>query len=176
MTTRRTILKRTIGTGALVATCGCADNANPDPGEPRPLEEMLPDLPVEERVDVVAGGIETGFGGDLTDSAAFEEALVDAGVAVESLLDDGPELSVEYRADPDDGGVLRGVGVVAGAYASLLDGTDAPGRLRATLVDREPAPFGEFRVDGEWAIAFAAGERTAEEYGVLVSDTLETIV
>lgn len=177
MPTRRSLLG-TVGAGSLALTAGCAYREDPDPGEPVPIQERLPNLPVEENVEVLAAGIEAGFDADVADPAEFEQALTDAGLAVESLVDREDELALEYRDEPErDSGVLRDIGVVAGAYAALLDGTAGlPGRLLATLVDDELESFGEYHVDAEWAVEYAAGETSAEEYGVLVSDTLETIV
>jgi hypothetical protein len=172
---RRTLLKRIAGTGALAPLAGCADRTEPEPGEPIALDEWVPDLPVAERVDVLTEGVESGIETELSDAATFEATLADAGIDVETLTRREDELDVEYLGSPNDG-VFQTLGFVAGAYASLVTSDYEATRLRATIADPERGPFGEYHAETDWAHEFDGGELTAEEYGISVADTLETVV
>lgn len=135
-----------------------------------PLSDLIPDLPVEQRGDVLEAGVGAGLETESSDPESFERALDEAGVPVEPT--DGT-VEVEYPADWADG-LLYGVGLVGGAYASLVRGGYPATELRATLLDADGRPFGEFGAEIDWPRRLG-GELTQSGYGTLVADTLETV-
>lgn len=138
-----------------------------------PLSELLPDLPVEERDDVLAAGVAEGLATTPSDPESFERALSELGIPVETVEGRDGSVEVTYAADWADG-LYYGVGLVGGAYASLVTEEYPASELRATIVDEGGDSFGEFTAEIDWARRLGEG-LTEEEYGVLVADTLATV-
>lgn len=165
--------------GALTAAlAGCSERAAKEAEKSPPIEERLPDLPVEEASEVYEPAIEEGYGAALDAGVAsvdeFVAALEDLGIAVESTVHD-ETLYLEYL---DEGvrerGVLREFALVAGAYAALVENEGVDGPLEATIVDPERGAFGAYTLDPGLAARFHEGELTAAEYGEEALSELET--
>lgn len=169
--TRRTILRGAAVPLAL-SLAGCGSRRG-DATEPVPLSDVIPDLPVEQRGDVLEAGIAAGLSTASSDLDSFESALTEAGASVETVDGSDGTLDVEYMADWSDG-LLYGVGLVGGAYASLVRGGYPATELRATILDADGRPFGEFTANIDW-VRRLNGDLTKSEYGTLVADTLETV-
>ncbi|WP_135819745.1 hypothetical protein [Halostella litorea] len=177
---RRTYLRRAAAAGALaVGVAGCAkrDDARAETAtvakNQTPVADRVPDLPVEERTEVIAAAIEDAARADVDSAEAFAAALDERGVPPVYLEPETDAvLALEYVADP--GGVLEGIGVVAGAYAAFVAGGDPQPELAATLLDEDETAFGGFHAFADWAAAYEAGERSAAAYGEMVLGTVET--
>jgi len=175
---RRTYLRRAAAAGALaVAGCAKRDAAREDTAtvakDQTPVADSVPGLPVEERSEVIAAAIEDAAAADVDSADAFVAALGERGLDVVHLEPETDAvLALEYVADP--GGVLPGIGVVAGAYAAFVAGGDPEPELAAKLLDEGETPFGGFHVFADWAAAYTAGERSAAAYGEMVVGTVET--
>lgn len=155
-----------------LSLAGCGRRRG-DATEPVPLSDVIPDLPVEQRGDVLEAGVAAGLETESSDPESFERALSEAGVPVESVEAADGIVEVTYPADWADG-LLDGVGLVGGAYASLVRGGYPATELRATLLDADGRPFGEFTAEIDW-VRRLGGDLTESEYGTLVADTLETV-
>lgn len=138
-----------------------------------PLSDVIPELPVEERSDVLAAGVAAGLGTEASDLESFESALTEAGVPVESVDNVEGVVEVTYPADWTDG-LLYGVGLVGGAYAVLARSDYATEELGATVLDADGQAFGEFSAEIDWTRRLDEG-LAESEYGTLVADTLETV-
>lgn len=138
-----------------------------------PLSELLPNLPVEERGDVLAAGVSEGTATASSDPESFGRTLSEVGVAVETVEGREGTVEVAYAADWSDG-LYYGVGLVAGAYASLVANEYPAAELHATIVDESGGSFGEFTAEIDW-VRRLGEDLTEKEYGVLVADTLATV-
>jgi len=138
-----------------------------------PLSDVIPDLPVEQRSDLLEAGVVAGLETEASAPESFERALVEAGVPVESVDPADGTVDIEFPADWADG-LLYGVGLVGGAYASLVRGGYPATELSATVLDADGRPFGEFTAKIDWTRRLG-GELTESGYGTLVADTLETV-
>lgn len=140
-----------------------------------PLSETVPDLPVLERSDVLAEGIQRTSDANVETTETFTATLKEEGIEVRAAERVRDVLSVEYDSRVQfDEGAYHNVGIVAGAYASLVEhGYDAYA-LALTIHPVDASSYGSWTVDTRLARRYNAGELTASEYGELVSKTLET--
>lgn len=155
-----------------LSLAGCGSRRG-DAEEPVPLSDVIPELPVEERSDVLEAGVVAGLETESSDLESFERALDEAGVPVESVDNVEGAVEVTYPADWMDG-LLYGVGLVGGAYAVLARSDYETEELVATVLDADGRAFGEFTAEIDWARRLDEG-LTESEYGTLVADTLETV-
>ncbi|MDL5361386.1 hypothetical protein [Halalkalicoccus sp. NIPERK01] len=175
---RRGLLIRSIGAlGIAVGLSGCVEEIGEQfpPGREWPTGEYAPDLPVTKRSTVVESGVEAFEGRDIEDEEAFERALEEHGIDVESVEREQGTLTVEYVATDRDGqGTLHEVGPIAGAYAALI-GTDYEAEfLEITILDDDSSSVGAAEVETSWAIEYNRDAYTAKEYGELVAGTIES--
>lgn len=181
---RRTALKSGAAVGAALALAGCTEAAleaaksQPPELDDRFSEEEL-DLPVEQRVEILAEGVERAADASVDDPDAFEEFLTDEGIAVEDLeteTEEGePLLSLTYvPAESADATLIATVGVVAGGYAALVESDTEYEELRVDLHEPDGRSFGEFEAFATWAEEYHAGALSAAEYGGEVLHTLQS--
>lgn len=87
------------------------------------------------------------------------------------------ELVVISHSDGNQDALLREMGQVAGTYAAYVSDenvNDPPERLLITVVARDGKTVaGWYYIDTEWSMAYMNGEITAEEYSLLVMNTVE---
>lgn len=180
---RRHLLRRAgLATAGVAALAGCTDaNLKQAEAQPPLLEDLLHeeelDLPVSQKFEKVAAGVEAAADADVESVDDFEAFLDERGISVESvdelLVEGESHLALEFE-ESGEGGVLEPVGVVAGAYAALVEAGHDSEALEATLRDPAGRTFGEFEVVRDWAERYADGEVSAAKYGGLVLDTLES--
>ncbi|WP_122090460.1 hypothetical protein [Halalkalicoccus subterraneus] len=175
---RRGALLRGVGAlGIAVGLSGCTQEIGEQfpPNREWPTGEYVPDVPVTKRSDVVTSGIEAFEGREIEDEDAFESALVERGIDVESVERDQGALTVEYVAtDLADRGTLHEIGPIAGAYAALIATDYEAEFLEVTILDEESSSVGAAEVETSWVIEYNRGAYTATEYGELVAGTVES--
>lgn len=175
---RRGALLRGVGAlGIAVGLSGCIEEIGEQfpPGREWPTGEYVPDVPVTKRSDVVASGIEAFEGREIEDEDAFESALVERGIDIESVERDQGVLTVEYVATDRTGrGTLHEIGPVAGAYAALIATDYEAEFLEATILDEESSSVGAAEIETSWVIEYNRGAYTATEYGELVAGTVQS--
>jgi hypothetical protein len=175
---RRTYLRRVAAAGAVgIAGCAKREAAREETAtvakNQTPVADSVPDLPVEERSEVVAAAIEDAAGAEMDSAEAFAAALDERGLDVVALEPESDVvLTLEYVASAN--GVIEGIGVVAGAYAAFVAGGDPEPELAAEILDENEVTFGGFHVFADWAAAYVTGERSAAAYGEMVVGTVET--
>ena len=175
---RRALLRRG---GAAVATAvalaGCTEDVGEElpANEHRPVADLVPDLPVRERSDVLEEGIEALADADVGDVEAFVTVLEDRGVEFESVEEVVELLHLEYRASAlERRGTLDVVAAVAGAFAALVDGGFEGRGLELVFAEADGSTVGVLEVATEWAADYNAGSLSTAEYGELVEGSIES--
>ncbi|WP_306058336.1 hypothetical protein [Natronococcus wangiae] len=193
---RRTLLKRGgIGVAAVVAVSGCTEEtleeAETNPPFLDDLNEEELELPVNQQMDVVEGGVLRAENARIENVGGFEAYLEEQGVSVEELsetektveekleieredveiIENEPHgeetvLELEYvQSDRTETGSLYAIGVIAGGYASLVGAEYDAELLEATILDESLRSFATFDVLASWAGEYNEGITTAREYG-----------
>ena len=172
--------RRLLQAGAVAATvglAGCIEEMGTEFPKNRewPVSELVPDLPVRERIEIIEERIHQFEGADIADPDELVSALDEYDLAVESVERERDVLTLEYvNTDRDDEGDLHDVGLLAGGYAALIDGGYDAAALGATILDDAPASYGSATVETPWAEEYNHGELTAAEYGEHVAGTIES--
>lgn len=177
---RRSILAG-VGIAAALPLAGCTEEEDvgyeetPTPVEEQtPSEDVSPDLPVREHSEEYEATLEEGLAADVTDLDSFRAALEDHGLAIEKLEPKDRFLFLEYFGDDPARGVLRDMGFVAGAYATLVSAIGDPGRLEVSVLEDDGTPFGSYTAYVAWARDLDEGELTPPDYGEKVFETFKT--
>lgn len=176
-TSRRFLLRRGTALAGAVALAGCTRDVGEEllPNEHWPVADLLPDLPVHQRKDVLEAGIEELSATDVEDVDGFEATLEEHGLEFESVEETTEMLRLEYvETDPERRGVLEVVARVAGAYAALVDAGFEARALELTFLESDGSAIGVAEIATEWAVEFNEGEISAGEYGELVAGTIES--
>lgn len=177
--TRRTVLRR--GAGALavsVALAGCTEDVGEEfpPNDHRPVADLVPDLPVRDRRDVLVDGIEDLAAADIDDLESFLSALEERGLEFESVSEVADVLHLEYVGpDLERTGTLAVAAAVAGAYAALVAADFEARALELVLLTSPESPFGVLEIATDWAVEFDEGALSAAAYGELVAGTIESV-
>lgn len=156
---------------------GCTTEVGDElpPNSKYPVSRYVPELPVTQRSSIVAERIKTAAEMGFESESELEGAFEEYSLQIESIDRERDVLTVEYvTTEQYAQGALHDVGLVAGAYASLVDAGIDTVAVDVTILDDAPASFGAAAVETGWAVRFNAGELTAEEYGELVGTTIET--
>lgn len=180
---RRTFLSATASAGVLLATSGClqeeieAAEQEPAPLANRSHEEI--DLPVEQRYEVAAAGIERAADAGIEPPDDLGRYLEEQDVRVETLEEAESEgdtiLELEYVVEERiERGFLEQLGVVAGGYAELVAAGHESELLEASLIDAEGQKFGTYDVERTWAEEYDAGVLSAREYAAEVLSTAQS--
>lgn len=140
-----------------------------------PVTELLPDLPVHERRDVLDERITVMASKDIGTLEEFTSAIEETAIEAKSVEEVRDVLSLEYTTTVrSDAGHLHDIATTAGAYAPLVESGYDAYALAITIIPTDQSSFGVATVETKFAKRFNAGELTAREYGELVSDTLES--
>ncbi|SEV95610.1 hypothetical protein [Natrinema salifodinae] len=162
---------------ALAASAGCIEEMGTEfpKNEKWPISERVPDLPVEERADVLEDRITELASAEIDDPEGLASTLGEYDVTVESVERERDVLTLEYvNTDRDDEGNVHDVALLAGGYAALIESGYDAAALGATILDDAPASYGSATVETPWAEEYNAGALTAAEYGELVVTTIES--
>lgn len=177
-TSRRTVLRRSgIALAGALALAGCTEDVGEElpPNEHWPVSELVPELPVNRRKDVLVAGIEELSTADIEDVDGFVAALEEHDIALESVEEMVEKLSVEYvETDPERRGVLEVAGRVAGAYTALVDAGYEAKALELVFFEPDESAIGVVEIATDWAIEFNEGVLSAGEYAELVAGTIES--
>ncbi|WP_233710621.1 hypothetical protein [Natronococcus pandeyae] len=156
---------------------GCTEDVGEElpPNREWPVAELKPELPVEEKTDVLEERIEAMADAEITDEDEFAGAFGEYALEVESVEREQDVLAIEYvNTELYEEGNLHDIAPIAGGFAALLDSGYDVFALSITVLDAAPASFGSASIDAEWAEAYNEGELTAKEYGELVAGTVES--
>jgi hypothetical protein len=119
-----------------------------------------------------------GGSGNYTDDD-FSAVLRKEGIPVETLFPtedpasgDGAMMTVlEYTTQASEGGSRDEASVVAQQYASAVAKGYESQALSVTVYTANDDPVATYRIERTWAIAYANGDISGEEYGRRISDT-----
>lgn len=175
---RRPLLRRgALALAGAVALAGCTEDVGEElPGnEHRPVADLVPDLPVRERSDVLEDGIEALADADVAGVGDFLMVLEERGVEFEAVEEVVELLHLEYRASAlERRGTLDVVAAVAGAFAALVAGGFEGRGLELVFAEADGSTVGVLEVATEWASDYNAGELSTGEYGELVEGSIES--
>ncbi|WP_049929054.1 hypothetical protein [Halopiger goleimassiliensis] len=163
--------------GGLALLSGCTRDVGEElpPNLEWPIADLTPELPVQERTDVLEAGIEELASRTITDEAEFAAAIEDYSLEVESVEYERDVLTIEYvNTNVYEEGNVHDVGPIAGAFAALLDSGYEAVALGITILDAAPSSYGAAEVDAAWAYQYNDGVLSAKEYGELVAGTIES--
>lgn len=180
---RRDVLRSSAAALALSTAAGCTEHhlqeaeRAPPPGELVPNEEV--DLPVPQRLDIAADGIERSRDAEIRELADLGTYLGEVGIhvaALDAIVEEGtPIISLDSVSEPTtETGLMHHLGQVAGAYAVLVESMAEPEKLEVHLLDRTGDEFGEYEVRRTWAEKYAAREYSARKYASEVAVTAES--
>jgi hypothetical protein len=99
-----------------------------------------------------------------------EEPVADEGDVEEGPVE-VPIVELEYVIEE---GAVHTIGIVAGAYAALIEAGHDSELLEATVLNPADAPFGLYEIETTWAEEYNAGEISAAEYADEILVTVET--
>lgn len=172
---RRTFLKNGVSVGSLVALGSCTEQTLKEgKSQPELLGELYHyeevNLPVRQKLELVEEGVRRADGTDISTPEEFTAYLKNQGFIIEAVSEDvtGGEtiLSLEYTVDEEgDQGQALEVGIVAGAYAALVEAEYDGEELSASLFEPNGRAFGEFTVGTTAAEEYNEGTTTAATYG-----------
>lgn len=174
--TRRRLL-RAGGLAGVALLSGCTGDVGDElpPNDKRPVSGYVPELPVTQRSSILAERIRVGADAGVESEADLEGAFEEHSLEIESVDTERDVLTVEYvTTERYVQGALHDVGVLAGAYASIVDAGVDTVAMDVTILDDAPESYGAAEVDTAWALGYNDGTLTAEEYGELVGTTVET--
>lgn len=175
---RRRVLRR--GGAALVGTialAGCTEDVGEElPANKHwPSADLVPDLPVRERTELLETGIEASSDADIAGVEAFVTVLEEREIEFRSVAEEDDLLKVEYReSDIERRGILEVIAVVAGAYAALVSGEFDGRALEMVVSEADGSTIGVAEIETRWATAYNSGALSAAEYGELVAGTIES--
>lgn len=173
--TRRRVL-RAIGAAGVFLSPGCTEDVGRElpPNKVWSVSGYVPELPVEERIAVMADRIEDAAEADVAEPRDIP-AAVPAGFEVEAIERERDVLRLAYASsDRHAVGDLHHVASLAGAYASLVDsGYDATA-MSIAILDDAPSSYGVATVETSWAEGYVGGELDASEYAEHVARTVES--
>lgn len=176
LATRRRLL-RAGGLAGVALLSGCTADVGDEfpPNDKRPVSGYVPELPVTQRSSILAERIRVGVDAGVESEADLDGAFEEHSLEIESVDTERDVLTVEYvTTERYAQGTLHDVGLLAGAYASIVEaGTDTVA-MDVTILDDAPESYGAAEIDTAWALAYNDGTLTAEEYGELVGTTVET--
>jgi hypothetical protein len=156
---------------------GCVDEIGEElpTNTKTPVSELVPELPVRERIEVLEEGITALADEEISDLEGFAAALEAHGVNVEEMAEELEVVTVEFVSSRRvDAGKLHGIGPIAGAFAALIGSGFETTALEITILDPASTSFGAATAETVWAERYNAGGLTAREYGELVADTIES--
>lgn len=160
---------------ALLSGCTADVGDELPPNDKRPVSRYVPELPVTQRTSILAERIRIGAEAGVDSEEALAGAFEEHSLEIESVATERDVLTVEYvTTERYAQGALHDVGLLAGAYASLVEAGVDTVAMDLTILDDAPASFGAAEVDTAWAQGFNDEDLTAEEYGELVETTVET--
>lgn len=170
---RRDLLRAGVTLVGIPALSGCTEQRLeeagrvPPPLEPIPKEEV--DLSVSQRLAIAEQGIERASGVDILTPDELAGYLRDQRVhveTVEGMVEGGsPILSLSYVVDETyDEGLMHHLGLVAGAYAALVEATQEHEKLTAHLLDPAGDEFGEYEIRRRWARKYNDGTYSARKF------------
>lgn len=137
--------------------------------------EYTVDLRVRDRVRRGSASESTSFtiaDEELELIARFRESIEDlTEVEIERLTMDDETLRLVYQSPSSGGDVYEEVGVVAGAYAGVIESGLSAESLVATGTDADGDSF-VFTIETEKATAWNEGEITEDEYVEYVTDAV----
>lgn len=172
---RRNFLRNGVGVVGVAVLSGCTEQTlKESESQPELLDHLFHyeevDLPVRQTFEIAATGVLRAEDAAIQTPGEFEEYVREQGLAVEGTSEavrgDETVLSLEYVVgEARDRGRALEVGVVAGAFAALVEGEYGGDELDVTLLDPDGREFGEFAVRRSAAEAYNAGEMTAASYG-----------
>lgn len=172
---RRTFLRNGVTVGCLVALSGCTNQTLKEgKSQAEPFDELYDeekvDLPVQQKLEDVEQGVLLAKDAEIGTLDDFKTYLEEGGLAVEDVSEDVVEgetiLSVEYVVNEEmERGRALEVGIVAGAYAALIDAEFDSEELDATLLDPDGKESGEFTIRTEAAEHYNEGKTSAQTYG-----------
>lgn len=174
--TRRRFL-RAGGLAGVALLSGCTADVGDElpPNDKRPVSGYVPELPVTQRSAILAERIRTGADLGTESEADLDGAFEEYSLEIESVETERDVLTVEYvTTERDVQGTLHDVGLLAGAYASIVEAGVDTVAMDVTILDDAPESYGAAEVETAWALEYTDGELTAEEYGELVGTTVET--
>lgn len=176
--TRRTALLRAgAALAGTLALSGCTQDVGEElpANEHWPISEFVPELPVDERSAVLEAGIEALSDAEIDDVDGFVATLEDRGFEFEAVEEVADLLHLEYvERNPVRNGTYEVAGLVAGAYAALVDaGFEARG-AELVFSAANGNTIGVVEVATEWATAFNEGTLSTGEYGEHVAATIES--
>ncbi|WP_049923710.1 hypothetical protein [Halopiger djelfimassiliensis] len=177
-TSRRTVLLRGgAAIGTALALAGCTEDVGEElpPNEHWPIAELVPDLPVRQRSDVIEARIDDLSSAEIRNVDEFVVALEARDLEFESVSEVADQLHLEY-VDPDlqDRGTLAVAGTVAGAYAALINAGFEARALELVFFEADGSTIGLVEVATEWATEFLEGRLSTGEYGELVAGSIES--
>lgn len=173
---RRRVLSGLAGACAALLA-GCTEDVGEElpPNIAYPVSRYRPELPVEERLAVMAERVEAAADADVEDLETFAAALEGYALELHSVEQRRDVLVVEYEnLDPYGEGNVHDVGLIAGAYAAFVEGGFDGAAAEVTILDAAPATYGVAEVETRWATGYNDGQLTAEEYAELVAGTVES--
>jgi hypothetical protein len=174
---RRSVLRGALALAGIGSLSGCVDEVGEElpPNTKTPVSELVPELPVRERIEVLEEGITALADEEIDDLEGLTTALEDHGVDVERVAEELEVVTVEFVSSRRiDAGKLHGVGPIAGAFAALIGSGFETTALEVTILDPASTSFGAATAETAWAERYNAGDLTAKEYGELVADTIES--
>ena len=173
--------RRLLGVGGLVGLAslsGCTrDVVEEFPKNTKwPLSEAKPDLPVLELSDVLKEGVRSMSDADVGTVDEFVATLEEEGFQIKAVEEVRDVLAIEYVSSIRFGeGAYHDVGLIAGAYAALVDNGYDGYALALTIHHANADSYGSWTIETRIAKRYNAGELTAAEYGELVAKTLKTL-
>lgn len=175
---RRSALVRGVGALATaVSLGGCTEDVGEDlpANEHWPVDRVVPDLPIQQRADVLTAGIESMARRDITNLEGFEAALGEEDIAFAAVDVTDLRLDVEYvDTERNRRELLEVIAFVTGGFAALVDaGIDARS-LELTVFSPGRSTVGVAEVAAEWARDYNGGELSAGEFGELAVATIES--
>lgn len=171
---RRRFLGNVLAVGSVAALAGCTEQTLKEgKSQAEPFDEVFRpeevDLPVKQRSGEVERGVLLAEDAEVAALDDFEAYLDEQGLAVEGVSEEEVAgrtvLSMEYVAEEliEHGRALE-VGVVAGAYASVVEGEFDGEELDAKLLAPDGEEFGEFKVKTDAAEHYNEGAISAATY------------
>jgi hypothetical protein len=178
-TSRRAVLGRGgAALAAVVGLSGCTGDVGDElpSNEHWPTAELVPDVPVRKRSDVLTEAIEALSTADIGDVEAFVTALEERDLEFETVEEVADQLSVEYvERDPTRHGTFEVTGLVAGAYTALVESGFEARTLELVFFEADDSALGVAEVDTEWAVGYNEGALSTDEFGELVAGTVESV-
>lgn len=174
---RSVLLRGGVAIAGTLPLAGCTEDVGEDlpANEHWPGAELVPDLPVRERSEVLEAGIEELSDAEVADVEDFVAVLEARDLGVESAEIVVEQLHLEYvETAPERRGTLDLTAAVAGAFAALVAGGFEGRGLELVVLDADGSTIGVVEIATEWAAEYNGGGLTAAEYGELVAGTIET--